>query len=121
MLTRRQLLVRGGGVTVALACFGTLPGGAAAEPGALSAAHADAYAALLDLVDAQPAYDLSDRLQRAGRFAEIYSERGDAFRRDADALLDDFAAGRTRSGALDLAALPYRDDLDDTTILFTLP
>src|SRR5690349_2600491 len=110
MLTRRQLLVRGGGVTVALACLGSLPGGAVAEPGALSTAHADAYAALLDLIDAQPAYELSDRVLRARRFAELYGDADDDFRLYADAILDDFARGQVRAGALDLAALPYRDD-----------
>ena len=43
-LTRRQLLIRTGGATVALTCFGALPGGAAAEPAALSSARAATYA-----------------------------------------------------------------------------
>src|SRR3954469_21729285 len=121
MLTRRQLLVRGGGVTVALACFGTLPAGAEPGPAALSAARAGAYASLLDLIDAQPAYELDDRALRARRFAQLYGEGDAAFQQYADAILDDVARGQVPAGALDLAALPYRDDPDDNTILFTLP
>src|SRR4051812_35454060 len=56
MLTRRQLLVRGGGATVALACFGALPGGAVAGPAALSGTHAETYVAILELINADPAY-----------------------------------------------------------------
>ena len=39
-LTRRQLLIRTGGASVALTCFGVLAGGAVAEPAALSPARA---------------------------------------------------------------------------------
>src|SRR3954452_22375803 len=120
MLTRRQLLVRGGGLTVALAYFGTLPGGAAADPPALSAEHAGAYAALLDLIDADPAYELPDRVYRVPRFAELYGDADDAFRAWADAALDDFTEhGRAGAAALDLASLVYREP-DSNTILFTL-
>jgi hypothetical protein len=120
MLTRRQLLVRGGGATVALACFGALPGGAVAGPAALSGTHAETYVAILELINADPAYELADRLNRARRFAEIYAGADDAFREYADTALDEFAQGRLTAAALDLAALPYRDDPDDKTIRFTL-
>ena len=63
-LTRRQLLVRTGGASVALVCFGALPGGALADPAALSSARAATYAALLDAINADPGYALADRATR---------------------------------------------------------
>src|SRR3954469_12494205 len=88
-MPRRQLLIRSGGASVALALLGTLPRGAAAEPAALSSARATTYAAVLDAIDAHPAYELADRSYRARRFAELYQERDDFFRAYADAVLDE--------------------------------
>ena len=121
-LTRRQLLIRTGGATVALTCFGALPGGALAEPAALSSARAAAYASILDELHALPHYELADRAYRAGRFADLYAASDEHFRAYADAVLDTFADGRRfTAGALDLASLPYVDpDIDTHTIVFTV-
>ena len=87
-LTRRQLLVRTGGASVALVCFGALPGGAVADPAALSSARAATYAALLDAINADPAL-------RAGRTASSSSPASPtatpattSLRAYADAVLD---------------------------------
>ena len=130
-LTRRQLLIRTGGATVALTCFGALPGGAAAEPAALSSARAATYGAILDAINADPKYELADREERARRFAAIYAESGDGLRAYADGVLDELAHlarltptqahDRLSCGALDLAALPYVDpEIDTHTIVFTV-
>jgi hypothetical protein len=118
-LTRRQLLIRTGGATVALTCFGALPGGAAAEPAALSAARAAAYASILDDLHALPQYVLADRADRVALFADVYAHSGEAFRAYADDVLDHFAARGFTAGALDLAALPYLEENDSHPILFT--
>jgi hypothetical protein len=44
-LTRRQLLIRTGGASVALVCLGALPTGAVADPAALTPARAEPPAA----------------------------------------------------------------------------
>jgi hypothetical protein len=136
-LTRRQLLIRTGGASVALACLGALPTGAIADPAALSPARAATYAALLDAIDADPAYVLAQRDQLAAGFAARYA--GDeALRACADTVLDgigpEFARltpaaahaelagwdGRLKPAALDLAATAF-DLPDDThTIVFTV-
>ena len=121
-LTRRQLLIRTGGASVALVCFGALPGGAVADPAALSATRAATFAAILEAINADPGYELADRADRAGRFAEIYRTGGDDFRAYADAVLDDLAERGVvlNAGALDLAALPYLEPSDSHPILFTI-
>ncbi len=90
-LTRRQLLIRTGGASAALVCFGALPVSATADPTALSSARAVTYASILDAINADPGYELADRAYRASRFAEIYAASGDDFRACADAVLDDVA------------------------------
>jgi hypothetical protein len=135
-LTRRQLLVRTGGATVALACFGALPGGALADPAALSPARAATYAALLDAIDADPAYALAQREALAGGFASRYAT--DPMLRDyADPVLDALAPlaplssraahdalveldGRLKPDALSLAALAFDLPEDTHTIVFTV-
>jgi len=131
-LTRRQLLIRTGGASVALACFGALGVGAAAGPAALNSARSATYAAILDAIDADPGYELADRVYRAGRFAEIYADGDDYFRAYADSVLDTLARrgvgrdapadarGRLDAGALELASLPYLDAGDSHTIVFTV-
>jgi hypothetical protein len=121
-LTRRQLLIRTGGASVALACFGALPVSATADPAALSSARAATFAAILDAINADPGYELADRAYRAGRFADIYAASGDDFRAYANAVLDGVAEGRDRLGgdALDLASLPYLEPSDSHPILFTI-
>jgi hypothetical protein len=124
-LTRRALLIRAGGATVALACFGALPGGAAADPAALSSARAATYAAVLDAIHADPSYELADRADRARRFGALYAESGDHFRVYTDAVLDEQAErgvhrDRLSAGALELAALPYIEPSDTHTIVFTV-
>jgi hypothetical protein len=118
--TRRQLLVRTGGASVALVCFGALPGGALADPAALTPARAATYAALLDAINSTPAYQLPDRAARVARFAELYAGADDAFRSYADDVLDEYAVGGFTAGALDLAALPYLEDNDSHTFVFTV-
>jgi len=119
-LTRRQLLVRTGGASVALVCFGALPGGALADPATLAPARAATYAALLDAIDATPAYVLPDRAARVGRFVEIYADADATFRVYADDVLDEFADRGFTARALDLAALPYLEDNDSHTFAFTV-
>src|SRR3954463_6982949 len=98
-LTRRQLLVRSGGASVALVLLGALPTGAVADPASLTPARAAAYAALLDAINADPAYELADRAARVTRFAAIYSDADDAFRSYADDVLDGFADRGFTAGA----------------------
>jgi len=123
-LTRRQLLARGGGATVALACLGSLPAGAAADPAALSSARATTYAAILDAIDTHPGYELGDRVFRVRRFADLYRESGDEFRAYADDVLDALgtpvALDRLSAGALDLATLPYLEPDSTSTIVFSV-
>jgi hypothetical protein len=120
-LTRRQLLIRTGGASVALACLGALPtAGAVADPAALTAARGATYAALLDALDASPGYELADRATRVDRFATIYAGADDRFRAYADEVLDDFEADGFNAAALDLAALPYLEDNDSHTFAFTV-
>jgi hypothetical protein len=142
-LTRRQLLVRSGGATAALACLGALPRAAAAGPPALSAGRADTFAAVLGAIDADAAYELADRAERAERFAGIYATADAPFRAYADAVID--AIERAPDGApfsalapeqahaallahpdaggeaIMLASLPYtQDDSDSHQIGFTV-
>jgi hypothetical protein len=138
-LTRRQLLIRTGGASVALACFGALPVGAAVDPSALSPARAATYAALLDAIDADPAYALIRRDQLAAGFADRYAA-DESLRRYADTILDAierrsaFSAltptaahaelvswdGRLKPDALALATLAFEQPDDTHTILFTV-
>jgi hypothetical protein len=135
-LTRRQLLIRTGGASVALACFGALPVGASVDPFALSPARAATYAALLDAIDADPAYALGQRDDLVAGFASSYAS-DESVRRCADPVLDALAPlsslppqealaaladldGRLKPDALSLAALAF-DLLEDThTIVFTV-
>ena len=119
-LTRRQLLVRTGGASVALVCLGALPSGAVADPAALTSTRTATYAALLDAINATPAYVLPDRAARVDRFAEIYADADAAFRVYADDVLDEFADRGFTARALDLAALPYLEDNDSHTFAFTV-
>jgi hypothetical protein len=101
-LTRRQLLVRTGGVTVGIACLGIAPR-ALADPAELSSAHRATYTSLLRAIDAGPAYEIADTGLRATMFAEVYADADDAFRATADSALDaleSFPAGASFS-ALD--------------------
>jgi hypothetical protein len=136
-LTRRQLLIRTGGASVALACFGVLPGGAVAESAALSPARAATYAALLDAIDADPAYGLGRRDLLVTGFADRYAA-DETLRPFADAVLDaigpDFATlppaaalaelagwdGLHKPDALTLAALAFEEPADTHTIVFTV-
>jgi hypothetical protein len=141
-LTRRQLLIRTGGASVALACFGALPVGATASPAALSPVRAATYAALLDAIDADPAYALLGRDQLVSGFANTYAT-DESLRRYADAVLDAidhaprgsaFSAltpqeahdelaswdGRLAPDALTLAGLAFAQPEDTHTILFTV-
>lgn len=86
-LTRRQLLVRTGGITVGLACLGTVPL-ALAGPPALDAARGRTYAALLRAIDAGPGFEIADVEGRAALFATVYADGDDGFRAAADAALD---------------------------------
>ena len=136
-LTRRQLLIRTGGASVALACFGALPMGAIADSAALSPARAATYAALLDAIDADPAYALGRHDLVEAAFAERY--RSDEFLRSyADAVLDaidpafrtlspDAAhaelaswGARTQPDALALVALEFEPSADTHPIVFTV-
>jgi hypothetical protein len=138
-LTRRQLLVRTGGATVALTCFGALPGGAAADPAALSSARAATYGAILDALNADPAYSIAARDELVAGFAERYG--GDpSLRRYADAVLDaierdgPFSSltphaaherlagwdGKLKPDALTLAGLAFEAPEDTHTIVFTV-
>ena len=119
-LTRRQLLIRTGGATVALTCFGALPAGAVAEPAALSSARAAPYASILDELHALPQYELADRAARVAQFAESYATAGEPFRAYADDVLDHFARRGFTAGALDLAALPYLEENDSHAFAFTV-
>ena len=136
-LTRRQLLIRTGGATVALTCFGALPGGAVAEPAALSSARAATYGAILAAIDADPAYALTGRDALVAGFAERYAT-DDALRGYADAVLDAigprFASltpaaaheqlagwdGSLKPDALTLAGLAFEAPEDSHPILFTV-
>ncbi len=136
-LTRRQLLIRTGGASVALACFGALPvTGALADPAALSPARAATYAALLDAIDADPAYALGQREHLVAGFADAYVT-DESVRRYADPVLDALAPlsslppheahaaladldGRVKPDALSLAALAFDLPEDTHTIVFTV-
>jgi hypothetical protein len=136
-ITRRQLLIRTGGATVALACLGTLPVGAAAEPAALSPARAATYGALLDAINADPAYSLAGRDQLVSGFAERYAA-DESLRRYADAVLDAIDGrfssltpqaahdrlagwdGALKPDALALASLAFEAPEDTHTIVFTV-
>jgi hypothetical protein len=127
-LTRRQLLIRTGGASVALACFGALPtAGAIADPAALSPARAATYAALLDAIDADPAYALLPRDRVVAAFASRYAD-DEALRACADPVLDAFAPltmvseldGWFRPDALALAAAAFEPLEDTHTIVFTV-
>ncbi len=141
-LTRRQLLIRTGGATVALTCFGTLAGGAAADPAALSPARAATYTALLDALNADPAYALAARAELTAGFAERYAA-DETLRRYADAVLDAIESaprhatfsslppaaahdellswdGRLKPDALILASLAFEPPEDTHTIVFTV-
>lgn len=141
-LTRRQLLIRTGGASVALAVFGAVPVGAAADPAALSSARSATFAALLDALNADPTYSLAARDQLVAGFATRYA--GDEpLRGYADAVLDAidgapagraFSAltaeaayaelaswdGRLRPDALSLASLAFAQPEDSHTIVFTV-
>jgi hypothetical protein len=136
-LTRRQLLIRTGGASVALACFGALPvAGAVADPAALNPARAATYAALLDAIDADPVYALAQRGELVGSFASRYA--GDAMVRVyADPVLDALAPlsalspdaahaalvdldRRLKPDALSLAALAFDLPEDTHTVVFTV-
>jgi hypothetical protein len=145
-MTRRQLLVRTGGVTVALAGCGLLAQAATADPAALGTARLGTYAAVLAALDADPGYELADRDAVAARFAELYHGADDGFRAYADIVLDavesrgtPFSAlpaaeardrlGAWRSGtdpqlavdAFTLAGFPFtRDEVDLHQIVFTV-
>jgi hypothetical protein len=86
-LTRRQLLVRTGGITVGLACLGTVPR-ALAGPAALDAGRSRTYTALLRAIDAGPGIEIADAEGRAALFADFYGSADDGFRAAADAALD---------------------------------
>ena len=136
-LTRRQLLIRTGGATVALTCFGALPGGALAEPAALSSARAATFGAILDALNADPAYSIAARDQLVAGFAERYAT-DDALRGYANGVLDAigprFASltaaaaheqlagwdGTLKPDALTLASLAFEAPEDTHTILFTV-
>ncbi|MDA0163459.1 hypothetical protein OM076_24510 [Solirubrobacter ginsenosidimutans] len=135
-LTRRQLLIRTGGASVALACFGVLPGGAVADSVALTPARAATYAALLDAIDADPAYALGQREHLVAGFADAYVT-DESVRRYADPVLDALAPlsslppheahaaladldGRVKPDALSLAALAFDLPEDTHTIVFTV-
>jgi hypothetical protein len=136
-LTRRQLLIRTGGASVALVCFGALPVGAATNPAALSPVRAATYAALLDAIDADPSYSLGRFDPLTDRFAARYAA-DESLRSYADAVLDaiprDFSAlsaqaahdelagwdGQLKPDALTLAALVFEPSEDSHTIIFTV-
>jgi hypothetical protein len=86
-LTRRQLLVRTGGIGVGLACLGAVPR-ALAGPAALEAGRQRTYTAVLRAIDAGPGYEITDVGVRAAMFADAYGSAEDGFRARADALLD---------------------------------
>jgi hypothetical protein len=125
-LTRRQLLIRTGGASVALVCLGALPGGAIAEPAALSAERAATYAALLEAVDADPSYALVPRDRLVASFAARYA--GDeSLRACADPILDALAVttlpeldGFYTPDALALAAAAFEPPEDTHTVDFTV-
>jgi hypothetical protein len=124
-LTRRALLIRTGGATVALACFGALPAGAVVDPAALSSTRAATYAAILDAIHADPGYELADRAERAQHFGQLYAASGDHFRAYADAVLDELAEREIHrhhlsAGGLELAEFVYVEPSDTHTILFTV-
>lgn len=136
-LTRRQLLIRTGGATVALTCFGALPGGAVADPAALNAARAGTYGAILAAIDADPAYSIAARDALVAGFAERYAA-DEALRSYADAVLDAIGPrfanltpaaarehlagwdGRLKPDALTLASLAFEAPEDSHTIVFTV-
>ena len=135
-LTRRQLLVRTGGASVALVCLGALPSGAVADPAALTSTRTATYAALLDAINADPAYALSQREELVAGFADRYA--GEAWiRAYADPVLDELAPlasmspqaahhtlvtfdGAVKPDALSLAALAFEAPEDTHTIVFTV-
>jgi hypothetical protein len=135
-LTRRQLLVRSGGASVALVLLGALPTGAVADPASLTPARAAAYAALLDAINADPAYELAQREALVAGFGSLYAG-DDLVRGYADPLLDALAPlsrmspqaahdalvaldGAVKPGALSLAALAFEQPEDTHTIVFTV-
>ena len=142
-LTRRQLLIRTGGASVALTCFGVLAGGAVAEPAALGPARAATFGALLDAISADPAYALADRDALAAGFARAYATGDEPLRRYADAVLDaieraprdaPFSAlrpqaahrelvgfdGALKADALSVATLAVGQPEDSHTIVFSV-
>jgi hypothetical protein len=86
-LTRRQLLVRTGGITVGLACLGAVPR-ALAGPAALDAGRSRTYTALLRAIDAGAGFEIADVEGRSALFAGLYASADDRFRAAADAALD---------------------------------
>jgi hypothetical protein len=127
-LTRRQLLIRTGGASVALAGLGLLPRDAAADPAALTGARRATYAALLESVDASPAYELADRDAVAALFDDIYATADAPFRAYAEVTLDALApVGLEGAGAqlaidaLSLVKRPFvGGDDDNHQILFSV-
>ena len=88
-LTRRQLLIRTGGATVALTCFGALPGGAAAEPAALSSARAATYGAILDALQRRSrSTSWPIATERVAGFAELYADADESLPRLRRRVLD---------------------------------
>ena len=136
-LTRRQLLIRTGGASVALVCLGALPSGAVADPAALTSERAATYAALLDAIDADPAYALGRHDLVEERFAALYraDESLSAFADPVlDALGSNFATlpsaaahaelagwnGQRKADALALVELLFEPSPDTHTVVFTV-
>ena len=138
-LTRRQLLIRTGGASVALACFGALPMGAVADSAALSPARAATYAALLDAIDADPAYALGRHDRARGRIRRALRERrvpallrrrrarrdrrpafSDACRPTPPTTNSRAGARALKPDALALVALAFEPSADTHTIVFTV-
>jgi hypothetical protein len=135
-LTRRQLLVRTGGASVALVCLGALPSGAVADTAALTSARTVTYAALLDAINADPAHSLSQREELVRGFASRYAQ-DESLRAAADPVLDaltpltyrsPYAAhqmlaefdGGLKADALGLAAAAFEQPEDTHTVVFTV-
>ena len=142
-LTRRQLLIRTGGASVALTCFGALAAGAVAEPAALNATRAATFGALLDAISADPAYALADRDALAAAFERAYTAGDESLRLYADSVLDaieraprdaPFSAlraqaahrelvgfdGELKADALSVATLAVGQPEDSHTIVFSI-
>ena len=126
-MTRRQLLVRGGGAGIALAGFGLWSQAATADPAALAAGRRATYAALLAAVDAHPLYEIPDPDAVVARFADIYSTGTESFRAYADTTLDalepvglDRADPQLTIDALTLVKRPYASDEDLNQLLFSV-